>query len=144
MQFSSHLNIALNALVVGGSINELLRNLYESIQKCEEMHDFLREKDQFKISFFDEHVSPYLLLCRLLIATGNYHEALYVAELGRSRALTDVLSEKYCVDKGVSVNTQSWIGIENIMKKNALSSCLYVSCFDDEMYFWILKPNKNK
>ena len=46
------------------------------------------------------------------------------------------------MDKGVSVNPQSWIGIENIMNKNALSSCLYVSCFDDNMYFWILKPNK--
>ncbi|CAH3175968.1 unnamed protein product [Porites evermanni] len=142
MQFESHLTIALNELVAGGSITEPLRNLYESIQKCEEMHDFLRVQDQFKISFFDEHVSPYLLLCRLLIATGSYYEALYVAELGRSRALTDVLSDKYCVEKGVSVNPQSWIGIENIMHKNALSSCLYVSCFDDNMYFWILKPNK--
>ena len=142
MQFNSHLAIALNALVAGGSINELLQNLFESIQKCEEMHDFSRVKDQFKISFFDEHVSPYLLLCRLLIATGSYYEALYVAELGRSRALTDVLSEKYSVEKEVSVNPPSWIGIENIMNKNALSSCLYVSCFGDKMYFWILKPNK--
>ena len=142
MQFCSHLNIALNALMAGGSTTELLRNLYESIQKCEEMHDYLRVKDQFKISFFDEHVSPYLLFCRLLIATGSYYEALYVAELGRSRALTDELSEKYSVDKEVSVNPQSWIGIENIMNKNAVSSCLYVSCFGDKMFFWILKPNK--
>ena len=142
MQFRSHLSIALNALMVGGNITELLRNLYESIQKSEDLRDFFRVKDQFKISFFDEHVSPYLLLCRLLIATGSYNEALYVAELGRSRALIDVLSEKYSVDKGVSVNRQSWFGIENIMNKNALSSCLYVSCFDDNMYFWILKRNK--
>ena len=143
MQFNSHLTIAVNELVAGGSITELLRNLHESIQKCEEMHDFLRVKDQFKISFFDEHVSPYLLLCRLLIATGSYYEALYVAELGRSRALADILSDKYSVEKEVSVNPQSWIGIENIMDKNSLSSCLYVSCFGDNMYFWILKPNKS-
>ena len=142
MQFKSHLTIALNALVAGRITTEVRRNLYESIQKCEEMHDFLRLKDQFKISFFDEHVSPYLLLCGLLIAKGSYYKALYVAELGRSRALTDALSEKYSVDKGVSVNPQSWIGIENIMNKNALSSCLFVSCFDNHMCFWILKPNK--
>ena len=142
MQCKSHFSIALNVLLAGGSINEVRRNLYGSIQKCEEMHDFLRVKDQFKISFFDEHVSPYLFLCRFLIATGSYYEALYVAELGRSRALTDVLSDNYSVEKGVSVNPQSWIGIENIMNKNALSSCLYVSCFGDNMYFWILKPNK--
>ena len=129
MQFNSHLTIAWNALVTGGNITELLRNLYESIQKCEEMHDFFRVKDQSKISFFDEHVSPYLLLSSLLIATGSFYEALYVAELGRSKALTDVLSDKYSVDKGVSVNRQSWIGIENIMNKNTLSSCLYVSSY---------------
>ena len=142
IQFKSHLSIALNALMVGRNITELLRNLYESIQKSEEMRDFFRVKDQFKISFFDEHVSPYLFLCRLLIATDSYYEALYVAELGRSRALIDVMSEKYSVDKGVSADTHSWFGIENIKNKNALSSCLYVSCFDDKMYFWILKPNK--
>ena len=142
MQFNSHLTIAMNVLAEGGSITELLRNLFGSIHRCEEMHDFLRVKDQFKISFFDEHVPPYLLLCYLLIATGSYYEALYVAELGRSRALTDVLSDKYSVDKGVSVNPQSWIGIENIVNKNALSSFLYVSCSGDHMYFWIVKPNK--
>ena len=91
MQFNSHLTIAMNVLAEGGSITELLRNLFGSIHRCEEMHNFLRVKDQFKISFFDEHVPPYLLLCYLLIATGSYYEALYVAELGRSRALTDVL-----------------------------------------------------
>ena len=143
MQFKSHLAIAMNALVTGGSTTELLRNLYESIQKCEDMHDFLMVKDQFKISFFDEHVSPYLHLCRFLIATGSCYEALYVAELGRSRALADILSDKYSVEKEVSVNPQSWIGIENIMDKNALSSCLYVSCLGDNMFFWILKPNKS-
>ena len=143
MQFHSHLAIAMNALMAGGSITEVLRNLYEGIQKWEEMHESLMAKDQFKISFFDEHVSPYLLLCRLLIASGSYYEALYVAELGRSRALADILSDKYSVEKEVSVNPQSWIGIEDIMDKNSLISCLYVSCFDDNMYFWILKPNKS-
>ena len=143
LQFSSHLSIALNELVAGGSITELvLRNLYESIQKCEEMHDFFRVKDQFKISFFDEHVSPYLLLCRLLTARGSYCEALHVAELGRSRALADILSHKYSVEKEVSVNPQSWVGVENIMSKNVPGSCLYVSCFHANMRFWILKPNK--
>ena len=52
MQFNSHVFIALNALEAGGRIPEILRNLYESIQKCEEMHDVLTVKDQFKISFF--------------------------------------------------------------------------------------------
>ena len=142
LQCNGHLTIAVNALVAGGSITELVQNLYKSIQKCEEMHDFFRIKDQFKISFFDEHVSPYLLLCGLLTATGSYYKALYVAELGRSRALADILSDKYSVEKEVTVNPQSWVGVENIMSKNALSSCLYVSCFDEKMSFWILKPNK--
>ncbi|CAH3166085.1 unnamed protein product [Porites lobata] len=142
LQFHSHLSMALNLLEAGGSIIELVRNLYKSIQKCEEMHDYFRVKDQMKISFFDEHVSPYLLLCQLLTSAGSYYEALYVAELGRSRALADILSDKYFVKKKVSVNPKSWVGVENIMSKNAFSSCLYISCFHDEMYFWIIKPNK--
>ncbi|CAH3190076.1 unnamed protein product [Porites evermanni] len=140
---SGYGNLGTVFQLVGGSITELvLRNLYESIQKCEEMHDCFRMKDQFKISFFDEHVSPYLLLCRLLTARGSYCEALYVAELGRSRALADILSHKYSVEKEVSVNLQPWVGVENFMSKNAPSSCLYVSCFHANMRFWILKPNK--
>ena len=142
LQFSSHFDIALNTLLAGGSIHEVVRNLYESIKKCEEIHEILRLKEESKISFFDEHVSPYFWLCWLCIAKGNYHEALYVTELGRSRALADILSDKYSVEKEVSVNPESWIGIENIMNRNALSSCLYVSCFHENMYFWILKPNK--
>ena len=142
MQFHSHLSIAWNTLVIEGNISEVMRNLYESIQKCEKMHDFLRGKEQFKISFFDEHVSPYLLLSRFFILLGKHCNALYVAELGRSRALADVLSDRYSVKKEVSVNPQSWTGIENVMDKNALSSCVYVSCFGDDMDFWIVKPNK--
>ena len=142
LQFSSHLDIALNTLLAGEDITVVVRNLYGSIEKCEEMHDFLRGKDQFKISFFDKHASPYSLLCSLSINARSYYEALYVAELGRSRALADTLSDKYSVKKEISVNPQSWIGIENIMDTNAFSSCLYISCFVDHMYFWILKPNK--
>ena len=140
MQFDSHLTIGLNPVVAGGSLTELMRNLYKSIQKCEEMHDFFSVKDQFKISFFDMHVCPYHSLCSLFILTGNHYEALYIAELGRSRALTDILSDKYSVEKEISVRW--WIGVEDIINKNALSTCLYISCFYDNMFFWILKPNK--
>ena len=133
LQFSSHLDIALNTLLAGEDITVVERNLYESIKKCEEMHDFLRGKDQFKISFFDKHVSPYHLLCLLFIMAGSYCEALYIAELGRSRALADILSDKYSLKKEISVNPQLWIGIENIMDTNVFSSCLYVSCFGDYM-----------
>ena len=142
LQFSSHLGIALNTLLAGEDIAVVVSNLYESIEKCEEMHDFLRGKDQFKISFFDKHAFPYHLLCWLFIMVRSYYEALYIAELGRSRALADILSDKYSVKKEISVNPQSWIGIENIMDTNAFSSCLYVSCFADHMCFWILEPNK--
>ena len=142
LQFSSHLGIALNTLLAGEDITVVVRNLYERIEKCEEIHEFLRGKDQSEISLFDEHASPYHLLCWLFIDARRYYEALYIAELGRSRALADILSDKYSVKKEISVNPHSWIGIENIMDTNAFSSCLYISCFGDHMCFWILKPNK--
>ena len=142
LQFISHLNMAINTVLTKGSIDKAAQNFFESIQKVEEMHDILRVKEELKIPFFDKRVTTYLHLCRLLIASDRYYEALYVAELGRSRALADTLSDKYSVDKEISINPKSWIGIENITNKNPFSSFVYLSCYHDCVYFWILRLNK--
>ena len=70
---------------VGGSIHEVVSNLFLSIQKCKKMRGFLRDNDQYKISFLDLRVTPYQLLSALFCVTGNPIEALYVVELGRAK-----------------------------------------------------------
>ena len=142
LQFSSHLNLAWDIMQLGGSIHEVVLNLFLSIQKCEKMRGFLRENDQYKISFLDLRVTPYQSLSALFCVTGNPIEALYVVELGRARALADIMSARYSVQKEISVNPQSWAGIEKIMKKESNCTCLYFSYYNQHLFFWILAPNK--
>ena len=65
--------------------------LYRSIEKSETMRGFLQGSDQMKISFVDKHVFPYEKLSGLFCDTGNPKDALLVADLGRARALADLM-----------------------------------------------------
>jgi len=107
-----------------GNINGAVTRLSVSIGMLEKMRSFLRDVDEYKISFLDEHGSPYLLLSALYCVTGKPNEVLYVVEFGRARALADIMSAQYSVEKGISVNPQSWVGIEKIMKKEIKGTLL--------------------
>ena len=144
LQFSSHLGLAFAYLVLGGeNIPEVVANLEKSIQKCEEMRVFLRDKDQFKIFFFDEHDSPYQLLSTLLCWTGKHTDAINVVELGRARALADLMSAQYSVERQISMEPHSWVGIEKILKKESNCVCLYIAYHGPNLFLWILKSNKS-
>ncbi len=70
---------------------------------------------------------------------GNHNEALQISELGRARALADLMSAQYSVEKEISDNPQSWVSIESIMKKEPNSTCLYASYTSEDMFLWTLK-----
>ena len=143
LQFESHLGLAVDSLLLGReNINEAMLSLLKSIQKCEEMRVFPRDKDQFKISFFDEHVSPYQLLSVLYCSEGKPADALYVVELGRARALADKMSAQYSVKQEISVNPYSWAGSEKIMKAGSNSVCLYIAYEGPRLFLWIVKSDK--
>ena len=130
-------------MLAEGNVHEAISNLFSSIEKCEVMRTYLRDNDQFKISFFDgETVSPYRKLGALLCALENADEALYVIELGRARALADLMSAQYAVEKQTSVDLRLSFGIEKIMKNENDCTCLYISYFRQYIYLWILKANK--
>ena len=116
--------------------------LLAAIKKCEQMRGSLRDNDQWKISFTDINISSYQDLCRLLCHIGNPELALYVSELGKARALADLMSAQYAVKNQVSANPQTWAGIETIMDRERNCSCLYVSYSLDTIYFWILKRSQ--
>ena len=106
------------------------------------MRSFLSDSDEFKISFLDTHVFPYEWLSFLFCSIGSYIHALYVVELGRARALADLMSAQYSVEKHISVNPQTWVGIEKIMKESD-RTCLYISHFQQVLILlWILKAHK--
>ena len=139
-QFQCHANMA-GTFLLEGNIHEAVSSLSVSIEMLEKMRGFLRDVDEYKISLLDEHGSPYLLLSALYCATGKPNEAIYVVELGRARALADIMSAQYSVEKEISVNPQSWVGIEKIMKKESNSTCLYISYRRQHIFLWILKPS---
>ena len=118
---------------------EAIPYLITAIEKCEKMRGSIPDNDQWKILFSDTKISSYQTLCTLLLQTGNREPALHVSELGKARALADLMSAKYSVKNQVSANPQTWSGIESVMERERNCSCLYVSYSSNSMYFWILK-----
>ena len=51
------------------------------------------------------------------------------------------MATQYSVKMQISADPQSWIGIENIMKKESGCVCLYASCHAQDMFLWILESS---
>ena len=106
------------------------------------MRSFLRDNEQLKISLLDQHIASYNLLSFLFCVSGKVNEALNVEELGRARALAELMSARYSVKQEISVKPQEWLGIERIMKQEINCNCLYISYCTCYMFLWVLKENK--
>ena len=74
--------------------------------------------------------------------TGDPIKALYAVDLGRARALADLMSAQYSCEEETSVDPRSWVGIETIIEKEINCTCLYISFFLHNIFLWVLKPNK--
>ena len=139
-----HLNLACD-LILEEKVSlkdDVFSNLLASINKCEKMRSFLGCNDQFKISLIDKHSTSYELLSALYCGVGNAKEALCVLELGRGRALVDLISGQFSEQKQISDNPLSWPDIERIVKKETDCNCLYISYFGQHMFLWVLKGKK--
>ena len=139
-----HLALAHDIILAGDEClqHEIVSNLRASIDKSEKIRSSLGSNDQFKISLLDLHSFSYHLLSAMFCFSGNVKEALSVQELGRGRALADLISALYSAQQQTSVNPPSWADIERIVKKECNCSCLYISYFQQCMFLWVLKGNK--
>ena len=142
VQFSSHLNLNYCSLALTGNASEALSNLLASIEKCERMLNFLGNNDRYKILFFDEHASPYRLFSSLCSSSGKHYEALHVVELGRARALADLVADRYFVEKEVSLNPESFAGILKVIRDSSNRTCLYISYHGEDIFLWTAKQSK--
>ncbi|KAL9986273.1 hypothetical protein ACROYT_G000390 [Oculina patagonica] len=122
-------------------IREAFHYLLLGIKKGEDLRGFLRDNDQFKIAFSDVHDFPYRKFSAFFCVYGSPNNALYVLELARARALADLMATQYSVERQISANPRSWIGIENIMKKENSCVCLYISYYREDVFLWILKTS---
>ena len=139
-EFRCYCHLALTKL----SQDKFLEALFyvcASLVKCEDLRGLNADHNQIKISLADMHVFPYKVLSRLLCDTGNHNSALYAAELGRARAVADLMATQYSAEQYVSANPQSWIGIERVMTKESNCTCLYISYHARRVFLWIIKTS---
>ena len=138
--FSCYCNLALTKLSQN-NFQEALSLLSLGIEKSEKIRGFLQDSDQMKISLVDMHVFPYQKLSELFCDTGNLNGALIVADLGRARALADLMATQYSAEKHTPADPESWTGVKNVMKKESNCTCLYISYSDQRVLLWILKTS---
>ena len=120
-----------------GKIQEAHSYLLRSVQNCEKLRSCLGNHDQFKISYSDRKDYTYRLLISMLCSTGNHNEALYASELGRARALADLMAAQYSMKNPISVD--QWVSIEKIMKRESNCTCLYIELVDGKLFLWVIK-----
>lgn len=125
-----------------GKIQEAISYYFSGIAKWEEMRGYLRDNDEFKISFSDKIIHSYRDLSVLLCAIGNPTQGLYVSEQSRARALADLMLAQYSVATKVPTNPRTWAGLEDIVGKKCNSTCLYISYRCCHIYLWIIKAGK--
>ena len=124
-----------------GKIQEAFDLMLLAMDKTESLRAFLRDNDEFKISFLDANDVPYKIVSLMLCLFGNSNNALYVLELARARALADLMKTQYSVELHISANPMTWFGIENIMTKESDCTCLYISYDVQFVFLWILKTS---
>ena len=70
-------------------------------------------------------------------------KGLYVLELGRARALTELMSAHYFAEKQITLERRFYNTIEKIITEGGGDyNCLYISYYKLNIFLWILSPRK--
>ena len=124
------------------NIPEAKLHFSASIKQREVVRSFLKDHDQSKISYFDGSNHLFQNISSLLCVFGNRpHEGLYIEEIGRARALEDLMSAQYSIENEISVSPETWVGIEKIMKKESNCVCLYISYIENIITLFVAKAD---
>ena len=124
---------------------EKLQEAFSYLSQSVEIYEHLRganaASDHIKISLADKQSFSYKLLRTLLCAIGNLRNALIVEELGRARALADLMATQYSPETLISADPQTGTGIGNVMKNESNCTCLYISYDTQEVFLWLLEKS---
>ena len=140
VELANHLQLALLSLFEG-DVDRARPHVFATAQKLEDMRSFLSENDQFKISFTDKYASTYQFLSALYCKKGDLNEALSIVELGRARALSDLMTRQYSVEKE-NINHFTYMDGGWSMQNERNVTCLYISYYEQYLFLWILKAEK--
>ncbi|MGB7519863.1 MAG: CHAT domain-containing tetratricopeptide repeat protein, partial [Spirulinaceae cyanobacterium] len=130
-----------------GKLEEAEKSLQQALKYFEETRSFLGDNDDFKISIFDEQVSAYLDLQKVLIAQNKTDEALKISERGRARAFVELLAKRLANQDNSFPATITPPNIEQIkqiaQQQNATLveySLIYDQGEEAELFIWVVKP----
>ena len=126
---------------LGKKSQEAFSYLFNSIKTSEVCRGLLKDNDKFKILHSDKNMVSLKLLSKLFFDAGNPKKALYAEELGRARALSDLMAAQYSVESHISADPQSWTGTENFVNLESDCTCLYISYTHQNVFLWILKAS---
>ncbi|XP_022777735.1 tetratricopeptide repeat protein 28-like [Stylophora pistillata] len=115
--------------------------LYQYMAKHETWRNSQQGNEQFQLDILEHRDAPYKVLRKLLCSAGNFRDSLYVEELTRARCLADLVARNFSVENHISVDPQSWYGMEEIVNKERDSAFLYISYHERWVFLWVLKAN---
>ena len=126
-----------------GDFNKAVEYYQASVKKLNDVRNFLRSRDEWKISFRNVYNTPYFGLYRVLLKQGKIKEALFAAEEGRAQALNDLLELQYASRSDQSGSR------DHEEKKDELLSCtssntafLSLDNNDGVINIWVLSNGK--
>ncbi|XP_066030188.1 tetratricopeptide repeat protein 28-like [Pocillopora verrucosa] len=141
LEFVSLLRITMLKISQSEAV-EAMEYLIQCIGKYEQIRTLQKGNSGFQISLLETlGTFPHQLLASLLCYTGKFRDALYVEELGRARVLTEFMADKYSAKSHISADPRSWLGIENVVKRESNCVFLYISYRDRQVLLWVLKKN---
>ena len=141
------------ALFRSGNLAEAEKVLKQGIEVWKSQRGRLGNRDDFKISIFEQQARTYRSLQQVYIAQNKSTAALEVAESGRARAFVDLLTSRLSPNGDVSSSTDATIDqIKQIAKSQNATFVQYSIIYDEfkiagkqqwkesELYIWVIKP----
>ena len=117
--------------------------LLQSIELFEKYRNFNKHNEQLSIPLLERY-PLYKKFSLLLFNAGSLREAFSAEELGRARALADLIAAKY--SPGVNhflADLKSLSGVEKLISNESNCTYLYLSYFERSVRAAILKPGED-
>ena len=141
LELDAQTNLSFMTTSEKGNTPTAISSFSASISKCEYIRNLMKDNDEFKVLFLDKYSFLYHTLSELHLAAGNSSESLRAVEIGRARALADLMSRQYAVENPL-LSLQSSIDFERFISNEMGSLCLYISFSNEHIFLWILRANK--
>ena len=117
--------------------------LLQSIELFEKYRNFNKHNEQLSIPLLENN-EIYKTFSTLLFYTGSPREAFSAEELGRARALADLIAAKYSPGVNhISADLKSLSGVEKLISNESNCTYLYLSYHERSVRAAILKPGED-